>query len=579
MPVIDLADYLGMPAQAPANPVFNQTRKSTGVASLDREVDDFYKGAAAIDQLRSLQRLAPVFEAQKAQLAYDDIAQKANDLRKKQEIEAQVERAASELAGGNLNPESDDFAVKYRDLATRNPLAFSDPRFSTVAQLYENQYKGYQQAKQQRAEAERAASVKANEDLRTAIGGYLQYGGDSEIAKNIKSVEEAKYLEGQMKKAARDKIGTRGGAKDVAGQMMQKDFELIDSEVKRLKEAGEDVIYDANDVAMPNPEFQKLSEERSRLFNKLRGSYQGIYNPAEAAPATQQQVSPSAAAASSALTGMASVATPFSPAALPASMLASALPTPQAPKVIQEEQIDSTKEILNTDLGIPGNAEFINNKVREESLSLDARKQVLKKLEDAIKNPPSMKYLNRYQVDANKQSIANAYSNIKNSLALAETQEKIVNPVWTRAKKTMESTVNEWAKKNGYEPETIWQTILQESENGPARVVDPLSESGEKILPLTAEEILGEELSKENTDLLTVKPQIEAIRNAEAPVGARIGRFFGEESITNYDILKQIAKEKFKPVATITKESPTGMPLTEQQQKDLNKLKDLARSK
>jgi hypothetical protein len=114
----------------------------------------------------------------------------------------------------------------------------------------------------------------------------------------------------------------------------------------------------------------------------------------------------------------------------------------------------------------------------------------------------------------------------------------------------MESTVNEWAKKNGYEPETIWQTILQESESGPTREVDPLSESGEKILPLTAEEILGEELSKENTDLLTVKPQIEAIRNAEAPVGARIGRFFGEESITNYDILKQIAKEKFKPVAT-----------------------------
>jgi hypothetical protein len=73
---------------------------------------------------------------------------------------------------------------------------------------------------------------------------------------------------------------------------------------------------------------------------------------------------------------------------------------------------------------------------------------------------------------------------------------------------------------------------------------------------LTAEEILGEELSKENADLLTVKPQIEAIRNAEAPVGARIGRFFGEESITNYDILKQIAKEKFKPVASAAPTPP-----------------------
>jgi len=344
MPVIDLADYLGMPVQAPADPLFYQNQRD---AAYEQDAADFNQRVAARGELRRLQRQAPILQAQQAQLAYDDIAQKANDLRKKQEIEAQVERAASELAGGNLNPESDDFAVKYRDLATRNPLAFSDPRFSNVAGLYENQYKGYQQAKQQRAEAERAASIKANEDLRTAIGGYLQYGGDSEIAKNIKSVEEAKYLEGQMKKAARDKIGTRGGAKDIAGQMMQKDFELIDSEVKRLKEAGEDVIYDANDVALPNPEFQKLSEERNRLFNKLRGSYQGIYNPAEAAPATQQQVSPSAAAASSALTDMASVATPFSPAALPASILASALPQVQAP--VQQPTAPSVPD-FNTQL-------------------------------------------------------------------------------------------------------------------------------------------------------------------------------------------------------------------------------------
>jgi hypothetical protein len=579
MPVIDLADYLGMPAQAPANPVFNQTRKSTGVASLDREVEDFYKGAAAIDQLRSLQRQAPVFEAQKAQLAYDDIAQKANDLRKKQEIEAQVERAASELAGGNLNPESDDFAVKYRDLATRNPLAFSDPRFSTVAGLYENQYKGYQQAKQQRAEAEaRAAQARMEAEARSAKeiidarNRAIAFGVPPEKLPRNAGLEQIAIEEGKVKVAGK---GTRGGSTSEEGRRLKNILDANKDELDYLeKQIDAFKLEDTDQKYIDAQDAVNKSRAEWIAFNRTGG-----VPSAPATPATQQQVSPSAAAASSALTGMASVATPFSPAALPASILASALPQAQAPKVIQEEKIDSTAEILNTDLGIPGNAEFINNKVREESLSLDARKQVLKKLEDAIKNPPSMKYLNRYQVDANKQSIANAYSNIKNSLALAETQEKIVNPVWTRAKKTMESTVNEWAKKNGYEPETIWQTILQESENGPAREVDPLSESGEKILPLTAEEILGEELSKENTDLLTVKPQIEAIRNAEAPVGARIGRFFGEESITNYDILKQIAKEKFKPVAKITKESPTGMPLTEQQQKDLDELKTLAGSK
>ena len=549
MPVIDLADYLGMPAQAPANPVFNQTRKSTGVASLDREVEDFYKGAAAIDQLRSLQRLAPVFEAQKAQFAYDEIAQKANDLRKKQEIEAQVERAASELAGGNLNPESDDFAVKYRDLATRNPLAFSDPRFSTVAGLYENQYKGYQQAKQQRAEAE-AIAAKARMEAETrsakeiidARNRAIAFGVPPEKLPRNAGLEQIAIEEGKVKVAGK---GTRSGAASSDERRLKNILDARDNQLKRYEKKVEEGELEPTDA-----KYLAAVDAWEKANEAYVGLNQGVAAPAAATQTDQQQVSPASAAVRSALTGMASVATPFSPAALPASILASALPQVQAPKIIQEEKIDSTEEILNTDLGIPGNAEFINNKVREESLSLDARKQVLKKLEDAIKNPPSMKYLNRYQVDANKQSIANAYSNIKNSLALAETQEKIVNPVWTRAKKTMESTVNEWAKKNGYEPETIWQTILQESESGPTREVDPLSESGEKILPLTAEEILGEELSKENTDLLTVKPQIEAIRNAEAPVGARIGRFFGEESITNYDILKQIAKEKFKPVAT-----------------------------
>jgi hypothetical protein len=341
-----------MPAQAPANPVFNQTRKSTGVASLDREVEDFYKGAAAIDQLRSLQRLAPVFEAQKAQLAYDDIAQKANDLRKKQEIEAQVERAASELAGGNLNPESDDFAVKYRDLATRNPLAFSDPRFSTVAGLYENQYKGYQQAKQQRAEAEaiaakarmeaEARAVKARMDAENAAYAFGVPAGTitPEMGEREIAIER-----GKVKATGTRGTGTRGSAQDVTGQMMQKDLELLDSSIKDMIDSGQDMIYDANDVAMPNPEFQKLSEERSSLRNDLRSFYQSKYRPA--VPVTQQQVSPSAAAASSALTGMASAATPFSPVALPASILASALPQVQAP--VQQPTAPSVPD-FNTQL-------------------------------------------------------------------------------------------------------------------------------------------------------------------------------------------------------------------------------------
>jgi len=333
MPVTDLTDYLGMPQQAPEDPLFYQKQREAAYA---QEAVDFNKRVAARGELNRLQRQAPVLQAQQAQIAYDKVAQDARDLRMKQEIEAQVERAANELAGGNLNPESEDFGAKYRDLATRNPLAFSDPRFSNVAGLYAAQNQNYQAARKQQMDAEaRAAQARID-----AENSAYAFGVPAGRITPEMSIRDINIERGKVKTAG---TGTRGGAKDVSGQMMQKDFELVDSEVKRLKEEGEDVIYDANGVELPNPEFQKLSEERNRLFNKLRGSYQGIYSPAQTpAPTTQQQVSPTAAAARSALTGMASVATPFSPASLPASAIVSALPTVEAP--IQQQTAPSVPD-------------------------------------------------------------------------------------------------------------------------------------------------------------------------------------------------------------------------------------------
>ena len=322
MPVTDLADYLGMPQQAPEDPLFYQKQREAAYA---QEAVDFNKRVAARGELNRLQRQAPVLQAQQAQIAYDKVAQDARDLRMKQEIEAQVERAANELAGGNLNPESEDFGAKYRDLATRNPLAFSDARFSNVAGLYAAQNQNYQAARKQQMDAERAASAKANEDLRTAIGGYLQYGGDSEIAKNIKSVEEAKYLEGQMKKATRDKIGTRGSATSAEGSRLKTILDVRKDRVARFENSD---VFDDQD-----PKYIKAvndlikSEDDLITFNETGG----VPVAAAPAPTTQQQVSPAAAAARSALTGMASVATPFSPASLPASAIVSALPTVEAP--------------------------------------------------------------------------------------------------------------------------------------------------------------------------------------------------------------------------------------------------------
>lgn len=326
MPVIDLADYLGMPQQAPANPVFNQTRKSTGVASLDREIDDFYKGAAAIDQLRSLQRQAPVLQAQQAQLAYDKVAKDARDLRMKQEIEAQVERAANELAGGNLNPESEDFGAKYRDLATRNPLAFSDPRFSNVAGLYAAQNQNYQAA---RAAQAQEAARQAQEAERIAAASR-QYRRDA-IAKGVPAADippDATDMDIASLVAKVPKVGRGSGSGASAeGSRLKTILDVRKDRVARFENSDVFDDQDPNYIKAVNDLIK--SEDDLITFNETGGV------PVAAAPAvqptTQQQVSPAAAAARSALTGMASVATPFSPASLPASAIVSALPTVEAP--------------------------------------------------------------------------------------------------------------------------------------------------------------------------------------------------------------------------------------------------------
>jgi len=570
MPVIDLADYLGMPAQAPANPVFNQTRKSTGVASLDREVDDFYKGAAAIDQLRSLQRLAPVFEAQKAQLAYDKVAQDARDLRMKQEIEAQVERAASELAGGNLNPESEDFGAKYRDLATRNPLAFSDPRFSNVAGLYAAQNQNYQAARKQKMDAERAAAAKADEELRTAIGGFLEYGGDANLVPSIKSVQQAKYLEGQMRKAAREAVGTRGGAKDVAGQAKQKDFELVSSEIDKMEKLGKSVLYDKDGAEIPNPKFDKLVEEYDRLFNKLRGSYQGIYSPAQTPavqPTTQQQVSPAAAAARSALTGMASVATPFSPAALPASAIVSALPQTTVPQPTPEREV-----II--DINDPSADEnTYMAAISDSGTSLNKKENALNKLREYVNNPKPKTFADFTEGLQYAEKLENNLKDAEMQFSM-EKDRSVANPVWDNVKSVMDSKIKEVAKKLNMTTDTLLNSLIKNE------VL-----SGDKVGPeivakygnVRSNEVPTRNIFKalSQVDWRNKIPSFEPLK--KLPNAYNLGLSSGK---TWNDVFESyIDEKKSKPVATSTKESPTGMPLTEQQQKDLDDLKTLAGSK
>jgi hypothetical protein len=450
MPVIDLADYLGMPAQAPANPVFNQTRKSTGVASLDREVDDFYKGAAAIDQLRSLQRLAPVFEAQKAQFAYDEIAQKANDLRKKQEIEAQVERAASELAGGNLNPESDDFAVKYRDLATRNPLAFSDPRFSTVAGLYENQYKGYQQAKQQRAEAEaRAAQARMEAEARSAKeiidarNRAIAFGVPPEKLPRNAGLEQIAIEEGKVKVAGK---GTRSGAASSDERRLSNILNVRAKEYEDAKKRVED--FDLKDTDQEFIDARNAWKEASKKYIQ--------FNETGGVPAAEATQTGIGGVSGRTLGDSGIPARPKEQAAVPFKDTMKELAAPKAEDILKVNESEVLQGI--NDPSADENTYMAT--ISDPNVSLKVKEKALINLRDYVNNPKPKTFANFSEGLQYAEKLENNLNDAEMQFSI-EKDKSVANPVWDEVKSVMDSKIKEVAKKLNMTTETLLNSLIE----------------------------------------------------------------------------------------------------------------------
>lgn len=201
MPVIDLNDYLGMPQQAPAQPVFRATTQNVDPMALRADNpysnEAFLANVEARQRLAGLQRLAPVLQAQQAQLAYDKVAEDARLLRQKQEIEAQVQRATDEITQGAIDPESDQFNEQVLQFYGRNQLAFLDPRMKEAMSFLSNQNQQYEAARRARAEAE----IKMQEDTRSRYLSALE-GGEltpQEIPAGA-TQEQLAFLQGRAKR-------------------------------------------------------------------------------------------------------------------------------------------------------------------------------------------------------------------------------------------------------------------------------------------------------------------------------------------------------------------------------------------
>lgn len=430
MPVIDLKDYLGMPQQAPTQPVFQSTTQSLDPMAL-RAYDPYSNEAMLANvegrqRLAGLQRLAPAIQAQQAQLAYDKIGEEARVLRQKQEVEAQVQRATDELLGGALNPESTDFNQQATQFYGRNQLAFLDPRMREAMSFLQKQNQDYttRQNALQRAEMKTAQQMfKAQQDEINRIDELridaIDSGAPRELVLAAKSPYEIASLKAQY-----------GGRteKDIRGQMMEKDLGLLASEMKRLEDLGEDAVTDEAGKTTYTPRYQSLMDEATKLQGELRGFYQSKYR------------TPSVPTAPTAGVGDTTKTPPSAPLAdTMAKLSRGAKPVgggaPVIPDLTSEERV---KDIQSNKTDPVFLIAAINSPQRDEK-SKDVAFEYLKELQ---KDPEKLQF--SY---GNPSDIQEAKKEIQKTIEVYPALKE-ASRAWTIEKQNLEKMVEEFAKAN-----------------------------------------------------------------------------------------------------------------------------------
>jgi hypothetical protein len=204
-----------------------------------------------------------------------------------------------------------------------------------------------------------------------------------------------------------------------------------------------------------------------------------------------------------------------------------------------DAEVDVSDEITSTDLTIPGNADYLAREAREGRLSFDAHKKVLKKLEDAVKNPQGFKNLDMESARTARARMQHAYEEVRDNFAIRQSLEKDIKPAWTKAKTELEKAVDAYAKKVGEAPETIWRTVAK------GRPIPKFDDKGlYKGDAFIGVELLGDKLNEPNPHLSKVGDQLARYRNQQNPVSARLSRLFGGEQYLNSDVLRKLAEEK-----------------------------------
>lgn len=519
MPVISLPEFLGI-QEAPQRPVFQRTRQIAPQSQWDRDMQ-------VADAVTALRQQRPMSQIQAIQNEYDTISSNADKLRLEREATIQAEQAVSALAG-DLIPENPDFPQKLRQFQSKFPLAMLDPR---VQSIVDDSYRMYQ-TNQSKLEDYRIQAAEQGIPWST-----VQSAPREKIASMI----------------AQQKPRT-----DRSLDMREKELDFLMKQEKALREAGKDMVVTGTnekgeEIYGANPEYDSLMKEINDRGAELRSAYRGAYSPPTAAqPSSGARISlrpqeqpKQIQAGTSVVPGM---------GASPASKtVGKSAPTTE--EVPVKTYVD---EIKSLDLALPGSARILSQFSEDVNLPIEARKEIVKKLADAVKNPPPMKHLDLADAMQARSEINQSYQTAKNNLDFTEMVDRDIKPAWTVAKKELEPKVREYAKENGVDEESVWRSI-----------------AGGKSIPIYDDKgvmtghspvstlILGDDYMKENPHLKKVMGQIEKLHNREAPIMGRLNRLLGGESmeIINGNVLKEMAKEKIGNAGTSSEASPTSQKL------------------
>lgn len=288
MPVIDLNDYLGMPQQAPAQPVFRATTQNVDPMALRADNpysnEAFLANVEARQRLAGLQRLAPVLQAQQAQLAYDKVAEDARLLRQKQEIEAQVQRATDEITQGAIDPESDQFNQQVTGLYARNPMAFADPRMQQAMSFLGRRADELAQQKQFQAKVDYEARKGLSDAINRAETRFLTGGGSINELNRLRqgSASPDDYISlveegaGKLRTTRAKGAGRGAGEPDIIGRYKDLKNEYASRAQKAVSDLAtfeenaipEDPGYDQKLAAL-----KKAAEDEQALATQASNAY------------------------------------------------------------------------------------------------------------------------------------------------------------------------------------------------------------------------------------------------------------------------------------------------------------------